>query len=76
MSGLKISALEDDTPVKITLDLPAGIHRDVVDYGRAISAGNGGKAVEPAKLIPEMLRRFIASDRGFVRGRKKGRGAQ
>lgn len=71
MSVLKISALEDDTPVKVTLDLPAGVHRDVVDYGKAIAAANGGKAVEPAKLIPEMLRRFMASDRGFVRGRRK-----
>lgn len=73
MSALKISVLEDDTPVKVTLDLPAGVHRDIVDYGKAIAAGNGGKPVEPAKLIPEMLRRFMASDRGFVRGRRKGR---
>ncbi|MEH0194328.1 DUF2274 domain-containing protein [Caulobacter sp. CCNWLY153] len=72
MSALKISVLEDDTPVKVTLDLPAGVHRDLVDYGKAISAANSGKAVEPGKLIPEMLRRFMASDRGFVRGRKRG----
>lgn len=75
MSALKISTLEDDTPVKITLDLPAGVHRDLLEYGKAISAANGGKAVEPAKLVPEMLRRFMASDRGFVRGRRKGRGS-
>lgn len=70
MSRLKISALEDDTPVKISLDLPAPIHRDLADYAKAMAAEAGGKAIEPAKLIPEMLRRFMASDRGFVRGRK------
>lgn len=72
MSRLKIDAIEDDTPVKVSLDLPAAVHRDLVDYGKAMGEG-GGKAVEPAKLIPEMLRRFMSSDRGFVRGRR-GRG--
>lgn len=74
MSRLKIAALEDDTPVKINLDLPAAVHRDLVDYGKAIAVESGGKAIEPGKLIPEMLRRFMASDRGFVRGRKRDAG--
>lgn len=69
MSKLKITLIEDDTPVKVTLDLPATVHRGVVDYGKAIAGDNGGKPVDPAKLIPEMLRRFMASDRGFTRGR-------
>ena len=69
MSRLKIDAIEDDTPVKVTLDLPAAVHRDLVDYGKAMGEG-GGKVIEPVRLIPEMLRRFIASDRGFVRGRR------
>lgn len=71
MSKLKLGPLEDDTPVKITLDLPAAIHRDLVDYARALAAENGGKSIEPVKLIGPMLARFMASDRGFVRGRKR-----
>jgi len=67
--SLKITAIADDTPVKVTLDLPAAVHRDLVDYGKAMAGEAGGKAVEPARLIPEMLRRFMASDRGFTRGR-------
>ena len=74
MSRLKITAIEDDTPVKITLDLPAATHRDLVEYAKLMSAEGGGKTVEPAKVAPEMIRRFMASDRGFVRGRKS-RGA-
>ncbi|WP_395443801.1 DUF2274 domain-containing protein [Caulobacter sp. UC70_42] len=70
MSRLKITAIEDDTPVKMTLDVPASIHRDLVEYAKLMSAENGGKAVEAAKVAPEMMRRFMASDRGFVRGRK------
>lgn len=71
MSKLKIAVIEDDAPVKVTLDLPAAVHRDLVDYGKAMAAEPGGRVVEPVRLIPEMLRRFIASDRGFTRGRKR-----
>jgi hypothetical protein len=70
MSKLKIAAIEDDAPIKMTFDLPAAIHRDLVDYGKAMAGEAGGKPVEPVRLIPEMVRRFIASDRGFTRGRK------
>jgi len=73
MSRLKITSIDDDTPVKVSLDLPAAAHRDLVEYGKAMAA-DGGKAVEPVKLIPEMLKRFMASDRGFVRGRGRGSG--
>lgn len=74
MSRLKIAAIEDDTPVKMTLDVPAAVHRDLVEYAKLMSADAGGKAVEPAKVAPEMIRRFMASDRGFVRGRKSRAG--
>ncbi len=70
MSRLKISAIEDDTPVKLALEVPAATYRDLVEYAKLMSAENGGKAIEPAKVAPEMMRRFMASDRGFVRGRK------
>lgn len=74
MSRLKLGPIEDDTPVKITLDLPAALHRDLVAYGQALGAETGGKVVEPVKLIGPMLARFMETDRGFVRGRRGGRG--
>lgn len=70
MSRLKLGPIEDDTPVKLTLELPATLHRDLVDYAKALAAEQGGKAVDPAKLVVPMLARFIATDRAFVRGRK------
>jgi len=73
MSKLKLGALEDETPVKLTLDLPAAIHRDLIAYAQAHAAENGGKPVEPARLVAPMLARFMATDRVFVRGRR-GRG--
>jgi hypothetical protein len=70
MSKLKLGPLEDDTPVKISLELPASVHRDLVDYGKALAAETGTKAAEPVKLIAPMLARFMETDRGFTRGRK------
>ncbi|CAN5419124.1 DUF2274 domain-containing protein [soil metagenome] len=70
MSKLKLGPLEDDTPVKITVDLPAAIHRDLLDYAKALAVETGAKAPEPVKLIAPMLARFMETDRGFTRGRK------
>lgn len=70
MSKLKLGPLEDETPVKLTLDLPAAVHRDLVAYAQAHAAQEGGKSVEPARLVGPMLARFMATDRAFVRGRK------
>jgi hypothetical protein len=66
MDKLKLSELLDDKPVKLTLDLPAQVHRDLVAYAELLGR-NTGQAVEPAKLIPPMIARFMATDRAFVR---------
>jgi hypothetical protein len=66
MSKLKLSTVPDDTPVKLTIELPANIHRDLIAYGDAL-AQDGGKAIEPVKLIAPMLSRFMSTDRAFAR---------
>lgn len=70
MNKLKLGPLEDETPVKLNLEVPAGLHRDLLAYAQALAAETGGKAVEPARLVAPMLARFMATDRAFVRGRK------
>jgi hypothetical protein len=70
MNKLKLGPLEDETPIKLNLDLPAAIHRDLVAYAQAHAAQTGGKAAEPARLIAPMLAKFMATDRVFSRGRK------
>jgi hypothetical protein len=32
MSKLKLHAIEDDKPVRLTIDLPATVHRDLAVY--------------------------------------------
>jgi hypothetical protein len=69
MAKLKLSALEDDRPVKITVELPAAVHRDLVAYA-GVFAQEHGQTVEPAKLVPLMLSRFMATDLVFTRARR------
>lgn len=70
MAKLKLGFIADDRPVKLTVELPASIHRDLVAYGQALARETGQEAVEPAKLITPMLQRFMATDRAFAKLRR------
>lgn len=74
MSKLKLGAILDDKPVKVTVELPAALHRDLVAYLSVHERETGQKLGDPVRLIVPMLERFIATDRGFARSRK-GAGA-
>ncbi len=39
---LKLASLLDDTPVKLTIELPAAVHRDLIAYGEAMARDGGG----------------------------------
>jgi hypothetical protein len=69
MTKLKLGAIIDEKSVRITVDLPGAIHRDLVAYAEALSK-ESGQPTEPAKLIAPMLARFMATDRAFVRARR------
>ena len=70
MAKLKLSAVEDDRPVKLTVELPAAVHRDLIVYAEVFARQNGQK-IEPAKFVAPMLARFMSSDRAFVRARRE-----
>ena len=70
MAKLKLGVIADDKPVKLTVDLPADLHRDLVAYGQVLARETSQGAVEPAKLIGPMLARFMATDRVFAKLRK------
>ena len=73
MAKLKLSAVPDDRPVKLTVELPAAVHRDLVAYAAALGREQGQTIGDPTKLIVPMLERFIATDRGFARARRSDR---
>jgi hypothetical protein len=76
MTMLKLGTIPDDKPVKLTIELPATIHRDLVAYGNALGRETGQGVVEPAKLIGPMLVRFMATDRAFAKLRRTETTAQ
>lgn len=50
MVKLKLSAVPEDRPVKLTVELPAAVHRDLVAYADLLARESGQK-IEPAKLV-------------------------
>jgi hypothetical protein len=76
MPKLKLLAIEDDKPVKLTVELPASVHRDLAAYGQVLARETGQNAIEPARLVGPMLTRFMATDRAFAKLRRKGTGSE
>jgi hypothetical protein len=70
MSQLKIAAVPDDKPVKVSAELPANVHRDLLVYADLLAARTG-QAVDPLRLIAPMLALFMATDRGFSKARRQ-----
>ena len=67
---LKLSSVPDDKPVKLTIELPPDVNRDLLDYAAVMAREFGQAAPEPAKLIAPMLQKFMATDRAIARLRK------
>ena len=62
--------MPDDRPVKLTVELPAPVHRDLAAYAEVFARQTGQKT-DPGKLIAPMLARFMSSDRAFLRARRE-----
>jgi hypothetical protein len=71
MSKLKLGPLENDRPVKMSVELSAATHRDLLAYAETLGKETGRSIGEPAKLIAPMIERFMASDRGFAKLRRE-----
>jgi hypothetical protein len=70
MEKLKLSSVQDDKPVKLSVELPAAVHRDLLAYAEVLGRMSD-QAVEPAKLVAPMLARFMSTDRAFLRARRE-----
>ena len=76
MTKLKLGPIADDKPVKVTVELPAPLHRDLVAYAEVLARETGQPVIDPARLIVPMLERFISTDRGFAKARWLDRAAE
>lgn len=65
MAKLKLGPIDDDKPIRLTVEVSPALHRELIAYGEALGRESGQGAVEPVKLVPAMLARFMATDRGF-----------
>jgi hypothetical protein len=67
MSKLKLGAIADDKPVKLTIELPAVVHRDLVAYAEMLVRETGRSNADPTKLVAPMLAPFMSTDRAFAK---------
>ncbi len=70
MAKLKLGPIADDKPVKVTVELPASLHRDLIAYAEILGRDAGQPPADPIRLIVPMLERFIATDRGFAKAKR------
>jgi len=71
MTKLKLSAIPDDKAVKLTVELPAAVYRDLTAYAEVLGRSTGQAMADPTKLIVPMIERFMATDRVFVKARRE-----
>jgi len=71
MIKLKLSPLADEKPVKLTVELPAAVHRDLVAYAEILGRHGSQAISDPGKLIGPMVARFMATDRAFGKARRE-----
>ena len=71
MAKLKLTALSDEKPVKVAVELPAALHRDLLAYAKALARETGQPIADSSKLVAPMLARFMATDRAFAKARRK-----
>jgi len=71
MGKLKLGFISDDSPVKLVVELPAPVHRDLLAYAEALASETGKPVPDPSKLVVPILARFMATDRAFAKARRK-----
>lgn len=74
MDKLRITAIPDNRPVRMTVAFPAEIFRDLALYHQFLVEEHGSDASvgkNAARLVPLMVARFIERDRAFLKKRKE-----
>jgi len=72
MTKLRLGRIEDDKPVKLTIELTGPVHRELIRYAQEHARETGlDSPLAIERLVPPMLERFMETDRGFAR-RKRG----
>jgi hypothetical protein len=67
---LKLGPIPDNKPVKISIEIPADVYRDLSAYAEAHASATGQTPSGPAKLIVPMISHFMSTDREFAKLRR------
>jgi hypothetical protein len=51
MAKLKLGPIADDKPVKLTVELPATVHRTLLAYAEALARETNQPIADPLKLV-------------------------
>ena len=71
MTRLRLGPIAQDKRVRLSVELPASVHHDLVAYANALAAESGATALAADRLVAPMLARFMATDRGFAKLRRQ-----
>jgi hypothetical protein len=70
MTRLTLADLADEKPVRLTVEVSARLHRELLAYAAVLNGGDVKGAPPPERLIPPMIERFIATDRSYAKSRR------
>ena len=71
MTRLRLGPVAEEKPVKLTIELPGRLYRDLSDYAAAHARETGlAEPPSPERIAPPIIERFIAGDRGFGKLRR------
>ena len=56
----KLGAITDDNPMKLSVEVSASVHRDLVAHGQVLARQTDQDAVEPARLVAPRLCRKVS----------------
>ena len=59
MAKLKLGALDDDKPVKASVELPATVHRNLIAYAEVLARER--KTSQPCHTRNPMTQNYVAS---------------
>ncbi len=70
MTKLKLHGIQDDKPVKMTIEIPAATQQNLIEYAEIMGREIGQQISDPKKLIGPMLIRFMETDRAFLKAKR------
>jgi hypothetical protein len=73
MTKIQLAKLVYEKPVRMVINLPADLHKELVAYGVIVAEGSEYESIEPTMLIVPMIECFLSGDKTFkkIRNRQK-----